>query len=483
MGNPNIESPNGDIKKIPLMAVLLVGAFVAILNQTLLATAIPPIMEDLHISANTAQWLTTIFMLVNGIMIPITAFLVESFTTRKLYISAISLFAVGTLICAVSPSFSILMVGRIVQAAGAGVMMPLMQTIVLLVFPIEKRGQAMGFMGLVISFAPAIGPTLSGYLVDHYHWKVLFYVVLPIAVIDIIFAYFVLKNVTELKYPKVDVLSIILSTLGFGGVLYGFSSAGGMGWTSNTVMITMAVGLISLLFFSLRQLKLKQPMLELRVLKYTGFTLCTIIGMLVFMTMIGGATIMPIYMQDMRHFSATQSGLMMLPGALLMGIMSPVTGRIFDKIGAKWLALTGLGLMSITNLAYTGLSTDTSFVFLTIIYLLRMVGTAMVMMPITTAGLNALPKNLIPHGTAVNNTLRQVSGSIGTALLVTVMTTMAIKPEAAENVAQGAIHGVNMSFWAALVFGVIGFVLSFFIKQNYAPPKKAKLKTSSLPDN
>ncbi|WP_158736261.1 MDR family MFS transporter [Alteribacillus sp. YIM 98480] len=456
-----------EIKKLPIMAALMIGAFVAILNQTLLATAIPPIMEDLQISANTAQWLTTIFMLVNGIMIPITAFLVETFTTRKLFLTAISTFAAGTLICAAAPNFSVLMIGRIIQAGGAGVMMPLMQTVILLIFPMEKRGAAMGFIGLVISFAPAIGPTLSGFMVDHFHWRTLFYIVLPIAVLDIILAYFVLKNVTEQRYPKVDILSIVLSTLGFGGILYGFSSAGSTGWGSIPVVLTMAVGIVCLVLFSFRQFQLSQPILELRVFKYGIFTLTTGIGMLVFMSMIGAATVLPIYMQDMREFTAMESGLMMLPGAVLMGIMSPVTGRIFDKIGARKLSLTGLFLITISNFMYTDLTGTTSFTYMTIMYSLRMAGIAMVMMPVTTAGLNVLPKHLIPHGTAVNNTMRQVSGSIGTALLVTVMTTTAMGKGPNIN-AEALIHGVNMSFWVAFIFGLIGFVLSFLIKNKQA---------------
>ncbi|SDH44679.1 MDR family MFS transporter [Alteribacillus bidgolensis] len=456
-----------ETKKIPIMTALMIGAFVAILNQTLLATAIPPIMKDLQISANTAQWLTTIFMLVNGIMIPITAFLVETFTTRKLFLTAISTFAAGTLICAAAPNFSVLMIGRIIQAGGAGVMMPLMQTVILLIFPMEKRGAAMGFIGLVISFAPAIGPTLSGFMVDHFHWRTLFYIVLPIAVLDIILAYFVLKNVTEQKYPKVDILSIILSTFGFGGILYGFSSAGSTGWGSFPVVLTMTAGIVCLILFSFRQFQLSQPILELRVFKYGIFTLTTGIGMLVFMAMIGAATVLPIYMQDMRDFTAMESGLMMLPGAVLMGIMSPITGRIFDKIGARKLSLTGLALMTISNFMYTDLTGATSFTYMTIMYSLRMAGIAMVMMPVTTAGLNVLPKHLIPHGTAVNNTMRQVSGSIGTALLVTVMTTTAMGKGPEVN-AEALIHGVNMSFWVAFIFGLIGFVLSFLIKNKEA---------------
>ncbi len=202
-----------EINRGPLMLVLISGAFAAILNQTLLATALPHIMRDLSLEASTAQWLTSIFMLVNGIMIPITAFLIERFTTRSLFLTAMGLFAAGTVICAIAPNFSILMVGRITQASGAGIIMPLMQTILMMVYPIEKRGSAMGMFGLVISFAPAIGPTLSGWLVEQFPWRSLFYVILPVVIIDFIVAYFILKNVTKQTFPKVDILSIILSSL------------------------------------------------------------------------------------------------------------------------------------------------------------------------------------------------------------------------------------------------------------------------------
>lgn len=216
------QSHEQDIKKnLPLIFVLLSGAFITILNQTLLGTALPPIMEDLNLTESTVQWLQSIFMLVNGIMIPVTAFLIERFTTRKLFLTAMSLFAFGTLLAAVAPNFSFLLIGRIFQAAGAGIMMPLLQTIMFLIFPIERRGTAMGMFGLVIAFAPAIGPSLSGWLVDHFPWRSVFYVVLPIAIINIVAAYFLLKNVTEQTNPKVDVFSIILSTLGFGGCCMG----------------------------------------------------------------------------------------------------------------------------------------------------------------------------------------------------------------------------------------------------------------------
>jgi len=455
-------------KKVPLIAVLLSGAFITILNQTLLGTALPPIMHDLQISESTVQWLQSIFMLVNGIMIPITAFLIEKFTTRKLFLSAMSLFAMGTLICAIAPGFSFLLFGRILQASGAGIMMPLMQTIMFLIFPVEKRGTAMGMFGLVIAFAPAVGPSLSGWLVDQFPWRSVFYVVLPIAALNIIAAYFLLKNVTKLKNPRVDILSIILSTLGFGGLLYGFSIAGNTGWLSFQVGISVIVGAVTLFLFIMRQLKLEQPILEFRVFKYKIFTLTTVLGMIVFVAMIGTAVILPLYMQNMLGFSAFKSGLVLLPGAMIMGFMNPITGRLFDRYGARWLAILGFGLLVISTFMFTNLTTETTFTYLASMNAIRMFAIAMVMMPVTTAGLNQLPSSLIPHGTAMNNTFRQVSGSVGTAILVTVMVTAAIP----EQKVVGAIHGVNISFMVAAIIALIGFILSFQIKERHPSLRK-----------
>jgi len=454
-------APQEPIKKVPLIIVLISGAFITILNQTLLGTALPPIMEDLQLSESTVQWLQSIFMLVNGIMIPITAFLIERFTTRKLFLTAMSLFAFGTAVAAVAPSFSLLLIGRVFQASGAGIMMPLLQTIMFLIFPIEKRGTAMGMFGLVIAFAPAIGPSLSGWLVDNYPWRSVFYVVLPIALINIVAAYFLLKNITKQTMPKVDMLSIILSTFGFGGLLYGFSIAGDSGWMSLQVGISLVVGALSLFLFITRQLKLEQPILEFRIFKYNIFTLSTGLGMIVFISMIGTAVILPLLMQNMLDFTAFESGLVLLPGAMIMGLMNPITGRLFDRFGARWLAIIGFALLTFTTAMFTNLSPDTSFVYLSVMNAIRMLSIAMVMMPVTTSGLNELPTHLIPHGTAMNNTFRQVSGAIGTAMLVTIMSTTAIPEEGLE----GLIHGVNMSFIVATVISVLGFILSFKIKR------------------
>ncbi|MCJ8221733.1 MDR family MFS transporter [Bacillus paralicheniformis] len=456
-----------------IVGLLIAGAFIAILNQTLLVTALPHIMADLNIDATKAQWLTTAFMLTNGILIPITAFLIEKFSSRALVIAAMSIFVAGTVVGAVAPNFPVLLAARIIQAAGAGIMMPLMQTIFLTIFPVEKRGAAMGMVGLVIAFAPAIGPTLSGWIVDSFTWRYLFYIILPIALIDLVLVILLMKNVTKLRETSVDILSIILSSLGFGGLLYGFSNAGSEGWGSNTVLISFAVGAVALFFFISRQFRIKRPILEFRVFQSWTFTITTLLGMIVFALMIGTETILPLYTQNVRDVTAFDSGLMLLPGAIAMGIMSPIIGRIFDKIGGKGLAIIGFAILLLTSIPFADLQMDTSLTFIIVIYTLRMMGTSMIMMPLTTAGINALPMHLIPHGTAMNNTMRQIGGSIGTAVLISVMSNSA-KNAAASNPLNALIHGMNSAFIVAAVLALIGFILSFTLKKKPQADKQGQ---------
>ncbi|MCM3717822.1 DHA2 family efflux MFS transporter permease subunit [Fictibacillus phosphorivorans] len=461
-------------KQSTIVTLLLAGTFIAILNQTLMITAIPPIMEEMKITANSAQWLTTVFMLVNGIMIPVSAFLLERFTTRQLFLSAMSVFAFGTLVAGLAPNFEMLLLGRVIQSSGAGVMLPLMQTVFLMIFPVNKRGSAMGLVGLVISFAPAIGPALSGWVTSHYSWRLLFFIILPIAIIDIVIAYFALKNVTETAKTRVDVLSIILSSFGFGGLLYGFTCAGNLGWTASSTLLWLAIGVVALVIFIIRQLRLKHPMLEFRVFANSVFPLTVAIGMITFMGLIGAETIIPLFMQNMRDFTAFEAGLALLPGALITGLLSPITGRLFDKFGARWLAFTGLTIITGSSFAFATLSPSTSFTFITVMYSIRMLGLGMVMMPVATAGLNRLPKRLIPHGAAMDNTMKMIAASVGTAILVTVMTTVANNAENNPEVSYPDMYGANMAFIVVAVLSLLGLITSFFIKNEKAEEESAE---------
>ncbi|TWE08480.1 EmrB/QacA subfamily drug resistance transporter [Neobacillus bataviensis] len=492
-----------------ILTALMLGAFVAILNQTLLNVAIPHIMNDLGVSANTVQWLSTGYMLVNGILIPVTAYLIEKFGTRKLFIAAILLFTLGSLVCSVSINFTMLMIGRVIQASGAGIIMPLLMTVFFALFPPEKRGKAMGLMGVVMIFAPAIGPTLSGWLIGHYSWRLLFDIVIPIGVLDLIFSFMWMKDVTKTTNPKFDFPGLLFSTLGFGFLLYGFSEAGSDGWDSATVVVSLTVGAIFILAFIWRELTTDKPMLDLRVFKYDIFALTTIISMIVNMAMFGAMILLPIYLQNIRGFTALESGLLMLPGAIIMGIMSPISGALFDKIGARWLGVIGLTITVITTWQFTKLSMTTSYTHLLLLYVFRMFGMSFIMMTIMTEGLNQLPRHLGAHGTAASNTARQIAGSIGTAFLVTVMTSrsgvhygeyistmtsanpfisgqfsqlsqslaaLTHMPAAAgkqlttyvlygQVMKQTTIDGINDAFIVATIIAFIALVLVFFVKR------------------
>ncbi|OMD56153.1 DHA2 family efflux MFS transporter permease subunit [Paenibacillus odorifer] len=490
----NAAAATKGIRRGPIIAALLIGAFVALLNQTLLNVALPSIMDDLKIATNTAQWLTTGFMLVNGVLIPISAFLVEKFTTRQLFITAMSLFSLGTLVCGIGTGFEMIMVGRVIQAVGAGILMPLMNIVFLRIFPIEERGKAMGLMAVAMIFAPAVGPTLSGWVVQNYSWRVLFFIVLPLAILSTLLGMKTMQNVGQTTSPKLDKTGVILSTIGFGGLLYGFSDAGTDGWGSATVITCLIVGVIALALFVWRELKAETPLLEFRIFRYNMYSLTTLINIIITMALYSGMILLPIYLQTIRGFTPMESGLMLLPGAILMGIMSPITGIIFDKIGARWLSVVGLIITVITTWQFSQLTDSTTYTHMIITYTVRMLGMSMLSMPIVTAGLNQLPQRLSSHGTAMSNTLRMVGGALGMALFVSLMTnktkstitdtlmsgTVSLNDKAAmlkltqEATISGVTHAFNIATWIT----VVALVLAFFIKKT--SPQPDFLKTEEV---
>ncbi|MGX7030774.1 MDR family MFS transporter [Vagococcus zengguangii] len=459
-----------------LVAVLLIGSFCTVLNQTLLATATPKLMDAFSIGANDVQWLTTGFLLINGMMIPITGWLISRFPSKNLYLAAMIIFLIGTFACFAAPNFTILLIGRLIQAMGVGISMPLQQNIMFSIFPPEKRGAAMGMSGIVIGLAPAIGPTLSGWIVDHYSWRVLFGMMLPISVIVVFLSFFLMKNVLEVSKPKIDFASVILSCIAFGTMLYGFSSVGSRGWGDSLVIACIVIGAVFLALFSLRQLKMDEPFLELRVFKSKTFTVSTILSGLVMMAMIGAEMVLPMYIQNIRGESAFNSGLMLLPGALVMGFMMPITGKIFDKQGAKRLTILGMFILAVATLPFAFLTSETPLIYIIVLYGIRMFAISMAMMPLTTEGLNALPHHQVSHGTAVNSTFRQVASSIGTAILISVLSNVTTNNMPKESlvdktplaykdqVIEALLSGYHSAFYVAVIFAIIGCLLAFMLK-------------------
>src|SRR5699024_601818 len=344
----------------------------------------------------------------------ITAYFIYTFKTRNLMLSAMLLFFIGTLIGLLAPSFSFLLIGRIFQGIGSGIMIPLMQSILFLLYPLEKRGFAMGLAGMVINVAPAIGPPISGVLIKYFEWRSLFYLTLSIAALIIILMYLYMRNITEQKETAVDFLSILLSTIGFGGLLYGFNMLQESGWNDAGTVIGLIAGAVALILFVLRQFRLQIPILELRVLKVPLFTLVTVVSILSFSLLISIETILPMFIQNAQQLSAYFGGLVVMPGALTLAVMSFLAGGLFDRYGGRTIAITGFILLVLsTVLFHFILDMNTPFIVTTTLFMLSMAGVALINMPIMTAGINALPDHLIPHGTSVINTARQFGGSIG----------------------------------------------------------------------
>lgn len=390
-------------KQWMMLTVIVVGTFVTILNQTLVTPALPAIMAEMSIDAATGQWLTTGFTLVNAIMIPITAYLQDRFSVRRLFLFSMSVFAVGSLLCGWGPDFGVLLAGRLVQAIGAGILMPMSMTVLLVMFPVDRRGSAMGVFGLIIAFAPAIGPTISGIMVDTVNWHVMFYVIAGLVAVVVVAAAFLIEQ----HSPKtkgdaaLDPLSVVLSTLGFGGMLYGFSVFGSNG-IDLVSGITILVGCACIVWFFFRQLHLETPMLRVRILFNRNFLIATIIGML---------------------------------------------------------------LLAATTLGFVFVGTNTSIAVITILFAVRMFSMALVNMPITTWGMNALDTKFMNHGTSINNTLRQVAGSLGTALVVSIYTAAQVQIGGPNPPVEASMTAFNIAFMICTALVLIGAVLTIiFVK-------------------
>lgn len=408
--------------QVVIVAILLAGATLVVLNQTLLSPAYPSIMADLGVDATTVQWLTSAYSLVEAIVIPLSAYLIGRFPTRKLFIAGISLFAIGSLLAAFSPFFGVLLLGRIFQASACGVVMPMVFTVILLVFPREKRGSAMGIVSLVIGFAPAVGPSLSGLLVESIGWRSLFVLVTALAVLIVILSAIFLKSYGEFEPTSFDKPSVALCSIGLLCLLYGLATI-----TSSTniaiPVVLIVVGAIFLTFFVRRQLKLDVPLLKVDVLKSHKYAIVVTLVAMLQAALVGTGVLLPIYLQNLLGVSALQTGLIMLPGAVLGAIMGFFAGRLFDKLGVRRVAIPGAIVAAIGGCGLVGFGLDSPIPYVIVIYTCLGVGMQALVTPLNTWGINTLDNRVIQHANALQNTLNQVGASLDTAILVSLSAT------------------------------------------------------------
>lgn len=409
-------------QQIVMMAVLLTGSFITTLAETLMNTALPTIMRELNVTQMTAQWLSTGYMLVAGIMMPTAAYFTNRIKLRPLFVTIMSTFLVGLIISATANSFTVLFIGRLIQALAVGISLPLVQNVITIISPINQRGLMLGITGVVINLGPAVGPTLSGYLVDHYSWRMLFIFLIPLAAVALLLGIFLIKNITPTRHDRLDVPSLILSTAGFGALLYGFSNIGVTGHLDGRSLLCIVLGALIIAAFIYRQLHLTQPLLELRVFLAPSFRKVAVLALLSAIALMGPELIIPLFNQNIRGLTALVSGLTLLPGALLMALLSLVSGRIYDQIGIKKLAYLGFGLAVLTTIPFIYFGTATAPGIICLTYALRISGLTLVYMPIIVYGLNALPAAYVVHGSTLIVTIRQLASSLGTALMVATIT-------------------------------------------------------------
>lgn len=457
----------------PIMAALLVAGFVGLFSETALNIALGDLAGIFEVGTTTVQWLATGYFLTLAICIPVTGILMQKFSTRQMFFTSVILSIAGTILAAVAPAFGVLLAARVIQAAGLAIALPLTQNVIFTIFPPNKRGAAMGAMGLVMLAGPALGPTIAGLLLDTLSWQWIFLVTLPFLAFSFIFGIIYLPNVNERRDVKIDGLSVLLSTIGFGGIVYGVSSAGEVGWTGTIVIASIVIGVIGVLLFCIRQTKMAVPVLNLKAFKYPAFVLGVVMSFITFYNMLSLLVILPMFMQLTLVLAAFATGLVLLPGSLLNCFLAPLIGKMFDKYGPRAVITPGTILVVIGYILYATYGEATPVWMIVVTHVIWMLGVGMVLASTQTNTLNSLPREYYPDGIALTQTVQQVAGAIGIAVMVSLLAAKQSNLLAAgESLPAATASGASFVFIVGLVLAVVNFVLSLFMKK----PGHIKLK-------
>ncbi|MCK2239091.1 MULTISPECIES: MDR family MFS transporter [unclassified Crossiella] len=449
-----------------LIGVLVLSAFVMILNETIMSVALRDLTVDLKVPTTTIQWLTSGFLLTMAVVIPTTGFLLERFTPRQVFAVSLTAFSLGTLLCGIAPGFEVLLTGRVVQAVGTAMMLPLLMTTVMRLVPLERRGATMGTITIVIAVAPAVGPTIGGAVLSSLGWRWMFLIVLPLAVGALVAGLALLRIHTETRPVPLDLFSVLLSALGFGGLLYGLSASGESagGHAPVPPWLSVLVGAVSLLIFGWRQLRLQREdkaLLDLRPFTHRSFVVGLVLSALLFVCLIGaGAILLPLYLQTVLHTSTFVSGLAVLPGGLVLGLLGRPVGKLFDKVGARPLVIPGALSMAVSLWLFSLLGPGSPLLAVIGIHVLLMIGLGLMMTPLMTESLGSLPEQLYSHGSAILATLQQVAGALGTAVFITVATVGSVD----RSTGSPDVEGLHMAFLVAGVIGLVALAGSFFVR-------------------
>ncbi len=476
-----VDTPlDSDAREGRVLWLLLVATFVVILNETIMSVAITDIMRDFHVDARAGQWLTTAFMLTLAVVIPVTGILLQRFSTRTMFITAMSLFSAGTAIAATAPVFGVLLAARVVQASGTAIMMPLLMTTIMTLVDPSRRGRTMGNVSIVISVAPAIGPTIAGIILSALPWRWIFWFVLPISLAMLLVGAWRVRNVSTPAQVPIDVLSVVLSVFGFGGVVYGLSQIGATDEATSGVgaapmVVAFVVGGAALIGFVVRQLALQRrdrALLDLRTFGSSTFSVAIVLMAVSMAALLGTLILLPIFMQQVLGLEPLAIGLLLLPGGLIMGLLAPVVGRLYDRFGARTLLVPGALAMSAALWMLVLVGAHTSPWYLLSAHIVLSVGLAFLFTPLFTASLGAVPERFYSHGSAIIGTVQQVAGAAGTALFVAVLSVRsATLAEAGSTVRDATASGIALAFTVGGILSLGAVVAAFFVR---TPPVPAE---------
>ncbi|MEK0307138.1 DHA2 family efflux MFS transporter permease subunit [Bifidobacterium favimelis] len=457
----------------PAIAALMIGAFVGMLSETSLNIALPNLMESFGITNATVQWLVTGYMLVIGIVLPFSSLISKWFTTRQTVIFGLLAFLVGSVMSALAPGFGVLLAGRLVQGIGTGLVLPLMFTVAMLIFPPAKLGTVMGMCALVIMFAPAIGPTLTGLILGSLTWHWIFWLFVPFLVVALVFALLFLKNVGTITRQKPDLPSILESIIGFGGLVAGVSLAGKYGWVSPVTLVILAVALVALVLYVRRQLGLEHPVLNLRIFSIPAFRSGASLVMLDFAVILSSMYLLPQFLQRGLLIPVAMTGVLMLPGGAINALVSAFAGRLYDGFGARIPVRTGfvIALIGAVMLLFAGPASPAAYVVAA--HIILMIGCPLAMSPAQTYALNSLSGAQSGDGSTIINTMQQIVGAVATAVatsLLAIGETRAGKVDKAAAFTNGTHYGI----WFTIVLIVIALLISLRVRRfSHADDQKA----------
>ncbi len=463
--------PDNAARNRLVIGILLVSTFVVFLNETIMSVAIPHLMNDMGVTASAAQWLTTAFLLTMAVVIPVTGFLLQRINTRPIFMIAMSIFTLGTLVCALSPGLEMLIFGRVVQAVGTAMMMPLLMTTVMTLVPPDARGKTMGNISIVMAVAPAIGPTIGGFILAHFDWRFMFYFTLPIAIGALLLGVLRIRNVSSPRYAPLDIFSVIVSALAFGGLVYGLSSLGEGAEHPSAIpaWTPILIGVVAMAVFIWRQINLakdNKALLDLRTLQHRNYTFALITMAIAMVALLGSSILLPIYTQNVLGLDTLQTGMILLPGGLLMGLMGPIVGRLYDKVGPRPLLVPGVVLVSAVMWALTLVSQFTPVWAVVAGHVTLSFGLALTFTPLFTSSMGSVPMPLYSHASAILGSVQQVAGAAGIALFVAVMSLQTAAGAAAGLEGVDALAaGIRAGFLCGAVISVLMVVASFFVRK------------------